>query len=420
MHPSAITLRNFRSFGGAGGVRMELRPITLLYGRNNSGKSSLLRSLPLLADSIGQPTIDALNLDARFRSFDLDFDAVRWKGRSDTDDHTLGIGLEWHDSPLRLEWAINEHPEWRRLVVERFSAYRDGTNVFDATWKLRRHDHRDSDLVYEISRNGNTEEAVLPFKGLVPMPDPTTPELTTAQALLKSLGASVLWLRSQRAAVWRYTRWRGAVRWDMMPSGIDASVVLAGEPELRDEVSRWYAEHLGFDLVIEEVRKREVRTLLRNRNRVAFDVDLIDTGEGVTQVLPTLTALAMVRRHRERGRYSMLALEEPEDHLHPDLQRSLATRICEVAADTHPLIILETHSEHILLTVRLQILEGRLSPDDVVIYWVARDKNGESHMNRVFLDEQGRFIGDWPPDAFQDDIVLAADIQDAISRKTHP
>ena len=60
MLPTAITLKNFRSFADA--IRLELRPVTLLFGVNNAGKSALLRALPLLGDSVGIDGSGPLNL----------------------------------------------------------------------------------------------------------------------------------------------------------------------------------------------------------------------------------------------------------------------------------------------------------------------------------------------------------------------
>jgi len=49
----AIRLQNFMAFEDTGWV--ELRPITLLFGRNSSGKSALIRALLLLKQSLESP-----------------------------------------------------------------------------------------------------------------------------------------------------------------------------------------------------------------------------------------------------------------------------------------------------------------------------------------------------------------------------
>ncbi|MGQ9742422.1 AAA family ATPase [Chloroflexus sp.] len=56
---TAFRVQNFMGFEDSGWV--ELRPITLLFGRNSSGKSALIRALLLLHQSLGSvPGSDAL------------------------------------------------------------------------------------------------------------------------------------------------------------------------------------------------------------------------------------------------------------------------------------------------------------------------------------------------------------------------
>ena len=51
---TAIEVQNYRSFVKP--ARIELRPITILLGRNSAGKSSLTRLFPLLQESMGRAT----------------------------------------------------------------------------------------------------------------------------------------------------------------------------------------------------------------------------------------------------------------------------------------------------------------------------------------------------------------------------
>ena len=56
-----LTLRNFKSFAESGDV--PFAPLTLIFGRNNTGKSSLLQSLFLLRQTLDAPEYGArLNL----------------------------------------------------------------------------------------------------------------------------------------------------------------------------------------------------------------------------------------------------------------------------------------------------------------------------------------------------------------------
>ena len=49
----AIRLKNFMAFEDTDWL--ELRPITLLFGRNSSGKSAVIRALRLLKQSLDAP-----------------------------------------------------------------------------------------------------------------------------------------------------------------------------------------------------------------------------------------------------------------------------------------------------------------------------------------------------------------------------
>jgi AAA15 family ATPase/GTPase len=60
MSVKAIRLENFMAFADTGWI--ELRPITLLFGRNSSGKSAIIRALRLLRQNILNPTKDRYTL----------------------------------------------------------------------------------------------------------------------------------------------------------------------------------------------------------------------------------------------------------------------------------------------------------------------------------------------------------------------
>jgi len=65
MTVEAIRLQNFMAFKDTGWI--ELRPITLLFGRNSSGKSAIIRALRLLKQSLDAPPDEGpLILESRF------------------------------------------------------------------------------------------------------------------------------------------------------------------------------------------------------------------------------------------------------------------------------------------------------------------------------------------------------------------
>ena len=418
MRPTGLLLRDFRAF--AGEHRLPLRPLTLIYGPNNAGKSAILRSLPLMADSLSGG-LDALRLDGRVAEYDLSFDALHYRGDRTKGDPSLGLGLQWDCSDLAqpqmaIEWGIREESTWSRILVQRLrvSSSLDSREAFllaERSERVPRHQRTAATVRYRLPEKDDIEVNI-GLKGLTPdlskILEPGLAE--TLSESLSRLTSGVLWLRSLRKPPARYTTWKGGVRWELEPSGVDAPIILAGEAEIQEEVREWYRTYAQRTLLVEETRPKEARVLIQHPNGIT--VDLIDAGEGLGQILPVLTSLAMAKRHKDRGGPIVLAIEEPEAHLHPNLQVGLASQICNVIEKAKPLIIMETHSLSLLLAVQLQLAKGKLKKEDVILYWVRQSDDGCSVATPIELDDLGRFHGAWPPAAFQDDLALRAELLD--------
>lgn len=129
--------------------------------------------------------------------------------------------------------------------------------------------------------------------------------------------------------------------------------------------------------------------------------NLIDVGYGVSQVLPVITELL------RDGAPAMSLLQQPEVHLHPRAQAALGSLFCQIAESSRQLIV-ETHSDHLLNRVRMDVRDGKakLKPEDVsILYFERRDLDVHIHSlridgegNIVVIDEEGN-ISD-PPSSY--------------------
>jgi hypothetical protein len=130
-----------------------------------------------------------------------------------------------------------------------------------------------------------------------------------------------------------------------------------------------------------------------------------DVGVGVSQVLPVL-AYSLAKRE------AIIAIEQPELHLHPALQAELGDLFIESALGTNAnRVLLETHSEHLLLRVmrRIRAASGRhdeaeglakparesVSNGDVAVLYVV-PRAGGSEVRDLCLNEYGDFEVPWP------------------------
>lgn len=121
-----------------------------------------------------------------------------------------------------------------------------------------------------------------------------------------------------------------------------------------------------------------------------------DVGIGVSQVLPVLVAA-----YGLKGR--IVAMEQPEIHLHPALQAELADVFIEAATgDRRNTFILETHSEHLVLRMLRRIREKVLRAEDLAILFVEPLPDRGSRVLEMKVDEDGDFIDRWPGGFFEE------------------
>jgi hypothetical protein len=124
-----------------------------------------------------------------------------------------------------------------------------------------------------------------------------------------------------------------------------------------------------------------------------------DVGIGISQVLPVLVAAYGSER-------KLLAMEQPEIHLHPALQAELGDVFIESAlGERQNTFILETHSEHLILRLMRRIREttaGELSegqralkPDDVQVLYVQPLASG-ARVVELGITPDGEFSTPWP------------------------
>lgn len=137
--------------------------------------------------------------------------------------------------------------------------------------------------------------------------------------------------------------------------------------------------------------------------RLAFE----EVGSGLGYALPVLVALATAR---------VAFIQQPELHLHPALQAELADALIS-AVRTHAggstQLLVETHSEHLLLRLLRRIRQSSstdsdaldpylIDQDTVVLLYIDPSSDGSSTVKRIRISKDGEFIDRWPRGFFQE------------------
>ena len=75
-------------------------------------------------------------------------------------------------------------------------------------------------------------------------------------------------------------------------------------------------------------------------------------------------------------------------------------------------ILIETHSEHLIR--RLQSLvanpDNKFTKDDVAIYYVDMDKQGDSTVTKMEMNDSGQFLQKWPSGFFDKGYELSKEL----------
>lgn len=177
-----------------------------------------------------------------------------------------------------------------------------------------------------------------------------------------------------------------------------------GKKYLFNAISNWFKTcEIADDIKIKKISDRHFEIVLASVKSPKGD-NLADVGYGCSQILPILA-----------GGYNLadngiFIVQEPEIHLHPKAQAELGTFFYELSKRGIQSII-ETHSEHLLLRLQAHVADKNceLTSDDVRIYYVYAEKN-KRQIKRLELGDDGFFKDEWPTGFFPERLIEAKKI----------
>ncbi|MFN0119345.1 MAG: DUF3696 domain-containing protein [Blastocatellia bacterium] len=436
-----LRIKNFKGWRDTGLIRMA--PITLFFGANSSGKSSIGQFLMMLKQTVESP----------------DRKAVFYPGGKNS---AVQLGsypeMVFHRDPenkiaFEYQWLLRENLKFKDPLSSR--VYSGDTLAFQAEVGLGDKDQhklvldqlkyelieddkaklsigmeRKSDTRYKVEASNYTLKrkpgrvwnpgAPVRFYGF---PDEVVAYHQNAdfvQALNlqhEKLFRSLCYLGPLRTKAERLYSWTGIEPESVGYAGENtvAAILAARSRKISLGYKRFakpFEEIIAIKLkemglieefkvnpISEQRQEYEVKVLTKGSNDW---VDLPDVGFGISQVLPVLAQCF----YAPAG--SIILMEQPEIHLHPNAQSALADVMIDAinarenGKDRNIQLVIETHSEHFLRRLQRRIAEDAISQEKVSAYFANITKTPAT-LEPLSIDIFGA-IRNWPENFFGDEM----------------
>lgn len=401
MKVKSVSFENYKAFYEK--QTMQLKPITVLIGKNSSGKSSIAKLFTLFENSLMGNIDEPLLLKNNGVELGGEFDNLFFEN------NPAGIPLIFQilfENDVQIEVGLLKKVDGYGLDVFQWK-YKDNTQEFELELNDDGYFDAISQKLYECE-----------FKGFIPTKFTEKNTIKNLSINFQIEQIDVDYIGSFRILPERYFYLTGQTQFrDIGVTGENAYAMLGisklkKDDELYKNVGKWYKEHFdGWELKVDDRDKKPLIQILLSKNDT--DVNIVDVGQGMNQALPLVVRANVTDRPD-----SMIVLEQPELHLHPAAHGDLAELFAKSAKENNQIFIIETHSENMLLRLRKLIVENDFgfTKDDVVIYWLEDAEFKGQELMEITIDEDG-VLSNWRDGVFDEGLKEILEMQKALNKK---
>lgn len=438
-----LKIKNFKGWKDTGPIQMS--PITLFFGANSSGKSSIGQFLMMLKQTVenaDRKTVlypDGKNTAVQLGSFQdmvyhhdvqqmISFNYV-WTNSNrlifniESDQNFTGELMSFESSVRFVENAIVLNSFHYVLINDGQDALSVGMYRDENAHYSLRSNSRNLYLNPLIRNPGSKDGLGTPVR-FYGFPDEVVAYYQHAEFVQllnlwhEKLFRSLFYLGPMRTKADRLYTWMGNAPESVGYSGeytIPAILAARGRklsmgPDQTEQPfeaiianalqTMGLIESFKVSPISDQRQEYEVKICTRGSED---EVNLTDVGFGISQVLPVLVQCF----YAPQG--SIILMEQPEIHLHPSAQSALADVMidvinsCENGQPRNIQLIIESHSEHFLRRLQRRIAEDVVSQDKVSAYFANITKTPAT-LDPLELDKYGN-IRNWPDNFFGDEMT---------------
>jgi len=374
-----LKILNFRSIKNQ---EIKIAPITVLYGHNSAGKSSILYSLAVLKNVILNPNQQSLGF------FNLgfinlgDFQKVVFNHE---EKNPIGFEIELHKDEVKINYEVIIQNSEGRFVLRTDGKLKVELKLdVKFPYPLNQEDRKEikfDEELFTVVWNGINAQ-VTPVKH--------SPEsLDKAQKVAQILNSAAEAIRSIDFIPLR----RGfskpsygiVSQTPFLLTEEEVATYLANNAYLEGKVSAYLEEILNREFRVRSPPGTAMFYLYTVEKPTGLVTEVINDGFGVNQVI-WLLAKSL------RNEVSFLCIEEPEIHLHPIALRKLAHAIVKMVRKEGKRFLISTHSETFVTALLSLVAQEELKPNELCCYLVNK-KEGETILEQQEVKENGQIEG---------------------------
>ncbi len=413
-----ITLRNFRAFREQS---FKFKKLNIFIGRNNSGKSSALSAINVIAQTLRDQDLDGtpIVLNGPFDNLGTYIDVVHGNHPA----RRIGIDIEFDHWLIKTEFKYRT--QRRQIDLTNVELVDRGKPAFKFTQR------KDA---YDLLISGTPYERLFPdtpkrrprFRNFFPLRfglndpyvrksrDLSEPAVTKLLDADRCLSQARLRLERHfqtfdtispfRDKPQRTYLYSGETARQIGVSGTNTATMLASDASkrgaqrknLQEGISDWF-QYTGIaqGLSVVSLTPRHFEICLVSNDGTKHNI--CDVGFGCSQVLPVLTAGLSLFSDDTPSNTRVFVVQEPEIHLHPDAQAAMGSFFANLVRRGGQCFI-ETHSDNLVLRVARHVALGDLDPDDVAIFYVS--DSGDDRVTEIDITSKGAFEPPFPDGFF--------------------
>lgn len=378
----SLKIINFRSIQKP--HEIELAPITLIYGGNGAGKSSLLYALLVLKNIVLNPNQQP---DTFFNLLVTNlggFEQVIFDHRKQDAIMVLGISIQ--EAAMQLNYEVSIRLNSGEFTLRAKNGFRLALSL-EVTFPYPSNRNVETTLAvgdnkYGVSWNGLTARLVIP-------PDATPEAQEEAKSVNVLLNRPIETIRQVDFIPLR----RGFFKPQYQQVPISPTLVgedevatlLAQDRYLSGKLSQYLQDITNREFILYSALGTAWFSPQSCDKLARVTTELVNDGFGTNQVV---YFLAKALRSDTR----FVCVEEPEINLHPMSIRNLAQAMVRMVKEEEKQFLITTHSETLVVALLSQVAKHEIGPNDLACYLATKTKK-VTHFERQNVNDKGQIEG---------------------------